>query len=601
VSGAVLETSNLTVAYAQPDGSEAVVVSRFDVTLTPGEVVALAGESGCGKSTAALSSLGYKIPASRTLSGQSLLEGVDLLHLPTEQLRRLWGRKAAYLPQDAAGSLNPARRIGDQIGEALHHHFGVTGAESTERQMALLDDVGLRRPQELLSRYPHQFSGGQQQRLAIALALACEPTVLVLDEPTTGLDVTTQAQISKLLRRLVDDRNLAMLYVSHDLAMLSGIADKLIVMYAGEVIESGVFRQVGYSPMHPYTSALLDAVPDPAGGRHPQGIPGSPPASVPTDSCGFAPRCRYAVDACTRESVALAEVDDRRVRCIRAVELRGALRRAPNNGTSTTSELFSGDTLLELRELSCYYRNKAGSVKVVDSVALTVERGEIVGVVGESGSGKSTLLRAIAGLHSQVSGSVVFRSEQQPVRARQRSRTALSGIQLVFQNPHSSLNPRHTVLETITRPARLGGMVKRGGERDLARQLLESVRLPSALLDRYPGALSGGQKQRVAIARAFSTNPALLLCDEITSALDVSVQAAILDLVTQLATEHGTAVIFVSHDLAVVRAICARGLVMQHGVVREEGTLDGLFENPKDPYTRELIAAIPAPPGSESG
>jgi peptide/nickel transport system ATP-binding protein len=586
---AALDIRELTVGYSRPDGQVNEVVWNVSLALEPGTITGLAGESGCGKSTTALAAIGYRSPGTRILGGTSLLGGVDLLKLDTRRLRAIWGRNVSYVAQSATTALNPAIPVGRQLAQPLAVHMGLRGAALRKRQVALLGEMGLPDPEAALSRYSFQFSGGQQQRIAIAIALSCNPKVLLLDEPTTGLDVTTQARISKLLRSLVSDWGVATLYVSHDLALLGTIADRLAVMYAGEVVEESSARAVATAPRHPYTQALIAAVPSAHLGRAVAGIPGRPPASVVRESCSFAPRCPHVVDACRAEHVELRDLGGaHRARCIRAEEI--AARPAEVAALASAQEL--PETLLEVLEVSCRYAKAAG--QAVREVSFDLVRGETLGIVGESGSGKSTLLRAITGLLPPTAGTIRLRGKELAPSAVKRPRAVRRELQIVFQNPDSSLNPRHTVFETVRRPIRLfRDDVRRADERKAVLELIEAVKLPREVLHRYPVELSGGQKQRVAIARAFAARPSVLLCDEVTSALDVSVQATIIELIAELSAGFGTAVVFVSHDLAVVRTIATRALVMRNGEVCEEGETERLFVAPSHPYTQELLAAIP--------
>jgi peptide/nickel transport system ATP-binding protein len=588
-SETVLDIRGLSAGYARDDGSVSRVVEDVSLRLERGRIAGLVGESGCGKSTTALAAIGYRSPGLRIAAGESRLGGVDLLALPLRELRALWGSKVAYVAQSAAVALNPALTVGRQLAQPLAVHLGLNRRAAHARSVELLDAMGLRDPVRALRRYPFQFSGGQQQRLGLAIALSCEPELLILDEPTTGLDVTTQARITELLRSLVDDLRLGCLYVSHDLALLGTIADSTAVMYAGELVESGPATAVVSKQRHPYTQALLAAVPSVTRPRQLAGIAGRPPAEAVLHACAFAARCPHAADECRSGHVPARDPGDGHiVRCVRFERIeRPALRpvhvhRVPDDGP----------VLLELSGLQCDY---AGSdTRAVRDVDLILHEAELVGIVGESGAGKSTLLRAIAGLHRPAAGLMTFAGVELPSPAVRRPREARRAIQLVFQNPDSSLNPRHTVLDLVARPIRLFREdVPRGRERDVVVGLLDSVGLPRGILHRYPAELSGGQRQRVALARAFAPRPSLLLCDEVTSALDVSVQATILTLIADLSAQTRTAVIWVSHDLAVVRAIADRALVMRDGVVCEESAIDQLFSAARHPYTQQLLAAVP--------
>jgi peptide/nickel transport system ATP-binding protein len=512
-----------------------------------------------------------------------------MLRVSTARLRKIWGSKVAYVAQSASLALNPAMTVERQLAQPLAVHLDMHGAAARARQVELLESMGLPDPEGALRRYPFQFSGGQQQRIALAIALSCRPDVLILDEPTTGLDVTTQARITELLRTLVTETGVGCLYVSHDLALLGTLADRLAVMYAGELIEAGPAEAVVSKQRHPYTQALLAAVPSVRRPRYVIGIPGRPPNSVVVDACPYAPRCPYVVPACRSGRIALRDPGDGHVaRCIRLEEVE----RLPAPGHELGAAPGERDVLLEVSDTWCEYSGAAAPA--VKGVSLAVHRAERLGIVGESGSGKSTLLRAIAGLHKPTAGSIRLHGRELAPTAVKRPRTARREIQLVFQNPDSSLNPRHTILDIVARPIRLfRDDVPRAARRDAVLELLDAVKLPRGLLYRYPAELSGGQRQRVALARAFAARPTLLLCDEVTSALDVSVQATILELIAELSERTETAVIWVSHDLAVVRTIAHRALVMRHGEVCEEGETDELFAAARHPYTLALLAAIP--------
>ncbi len=596
MTSSTLSVRDLSVAFGDV-AHRSVVVSGVDLELVPGTILGLAGESGCGKSTTALAMIGYRPPGSTIIAGSADYDGVDLLKSSVNQLRSIWGRQIGYVAQSAATALNPALTIGRQLADPLRYHLDAGGQALRTAQLEAIDAVGLPDPAAVLGRYPHEFSGGQQQRLAIAIALVCRPGVLLLDEPTTGLDVTTQARITALLRQIVKDSGMSALYVSHDLALLGVVADRLAIMYAGEVVERGAAADVIARPRHPYTQALLSALPSVHAARRIIGIRGEPPSSVVPDACAFAPRCPHVIDDCRARHVTMAELDDgRSARCIRvhdpavvktAVEVGDA-------GTRPGDTPAAGDApVLQIHELRCEYQTSTSFVAVRD-VSLDLYAGETVGIVGESGSGKSTLLQAIVGLHRPARGTMTFRGSPLAGTAARRPRDVRKDIQIVFQDPGSSLNPRQNVRQLILRPIRLlRDDVPRAHEDELIADLLEKVQLPRAVLYRYPWELSGGQRQRVAVARAFAADPAVLLCDEVTSALDVSVQAVVLEILTGLAAEHGTTVVFVSHDLAVVRTIADRAIVMRTGEICESGSVEQLFTAPNHPYTTELLSVIP--------
>jgi peptide/nickel transport system ATP-binding protein len=586
---ALMEVRELSVGYEHDDGSVLQVVRDVSLRMDRGTIVGLAGESGCGKSTTALAAIGYRPARGHILGGTSSLGGVDLLLLPPSKLRDFWGGRLAYVAQSAALALNPAMTVGRQLAQPLVVHRGLRGRRLQKRQLELLEAVSMPDPEGSLRRYPFQFSGGQQQKIALAIALSCEPEVLILDEPTTGLDVTTQATITALLRRLVTDLDIACLYVSHDLALLATLTDRLAVMYAGELVEEGATEAVVRAPRHPYTQALLSAAPSLHRPGDIVGIPGMPPLGVVDGACSYAPRCPHVIARCRAGSIEVQTAGKGHLaRCIRIA----AIESAPRIGSGLAVGTAGTEVLLEVDRLLCEY--PGARHPAVGGVSLVVRPAERVGIAGESGSGKSTLLRAIVGLHRPSSGAIRFRNVAVEAHATQRSRALRREIQIVFQNPDSSLNPRHTILDIVSRPLRLfRDDVSREEEEHAVLELLDAVRLSSAILARYPSELSGGQRQRVALARAFAARPSVLLCDEVTSALDVSVQASILELIAELSVDMAAAIVWVTHDLAVLRAIATRGYVMRDGVVCDEGNTDEMFDTSDHPYTRELIAAVP--------
>ena len=595
---AVLEIAGLTVAYRSGGGAPVIVVRDVDLTLHGGRVLGVAGESGCGKSTAVLAGIGYPSPGAVRLAGSSQLGEIDLLALDRTEMQGVWGRRIGYVAQDAASALNARHRVGRQVAEALELHGELAPDAIRARVLATLDAVGIPDPATAVDRYPWQFSGGEQQRIALAAAMVCEPKVLILDEPTTGLDATTRAQITKLIGGLVRRTGTAALHISHDLAMLASCCDDLAVMYAGEVVERGPVSRVAAAPRHPYSAALLDAIPRIEATVRVAGIPGLPPPQVVSGACAFAPRCAHTAAECLIEVPPLAAVPpgDVRVRCVRA-EALGPLRRlAPSNAEPIVAmPMEDSGPVLTVNRLRCSHPIRHdGRVTVVNDISLELARGETLAIVGESGSGKSTLLRAVAGLHRPDSGAVRFHGEALPAQVLGRSREVRRAIQMVFQNPDASLNPMHSIWQTVERPLVLFRPdLDRAARRDRVLELLGDVRLDPGVLTRRPHELSGGQRQRVALARAFAADPQVMLCDEVVSALDVSVQATVLDVLTRLATGTGTALLFVTHDLGVVRQVADRVAIVRAGAVCEVGTVDRILAAPEHPYTQELLAAVP--------
>ena len=571
--------------------SGAAVVEEICFAIKAGEVLGLVGESGSGKTTVALALLGYARPGVRIAGGSVRLGGEDVLELPAQKLRLFRGSEISYLPQDAGKALNPSIRIADQLREVMNVHL--PDGASDERVAEALVRVSLPSDPVFQRRFIHQLSGGQQQRLALAIALACDPEVIVLDEPTTGLDVVTQDRVLREVARLCRETSVAGVFVSHNLAAVGKIATHIAVMYGGHIVEQGSCHQVLTAPLHPYTIGLISSVPLHTQPGQLQGIPGTavgvedrPPG------CPFAPRCSLSTDECT---VAVPTLDvvmpGRLVRCLHWQQTTGVER------LSRSIVLAVDRTpLLEVRDLQAAYGSGRREMVAVDRVSFEIQPGECLALVGESGSGKSTIARCVAGLHAPLSGEIVFDGSPLASLARRRSRDSCRRIQIVFQNPYESLNPSETVAASVARPLQLFFKKSAGDARQEVAGLLERVRLAAHLADHYPSELSGGERQRVAVARALAAHPDLLLCDEVTSALDVSVQAAVLDLLGELQRDLDLAMLFITHDFGVVAGVADRVLVLEQGTVRERGMVDRVLGEPEDEYTRQLIAAIPELP-----
>jgi peptide/nickel transport system ATP-binding protein len=565
------------------------IVDHVTLEVAPGEVLGLVGESGSGKTTVGLAILAHHRRGVRIAEGSILVGGRDVLSLSSADRRDARGRIVSYVPQDPAISLNPARRIGAQLLEALRvHGHGAGDAErrariaETMREVLLPDDADFQR------RYPHELSGGQQQRVAIAMAFACKPAVVVLDEPTTGLDVTTQAHILDTIRTMTRAEGAAALYVTHDLAVVANLADRVAVMYAGLVVEQGPASEIFTRAAHPYTRRLLAAIPRIDDARDLLGIPGRAPApgQRPT-GCPFVPRCELAIPECSAGVPPVVAVGERHeARCLR---VQDALASTAAARVSTPRAAREGhEALLALNGVDASY----GAVQVVHDITFTLERGQCVALVGESGSGKTTIARSIAGLHGEWKGTIVFDGAPLSVSPRRRNAESRRRIQYVFQNPYGSLNPRRTVAQTIERPLSLLAVSGKDARKRVD-EMLERVSLTAGHGGRFPDELSGGERQRVAIARALICEPALVICDEVTSALDVSVQAAIVNLLASLQRDLGLSLLFVTHNLPLVRTVAQLVAVMRQGRIVELGSSEHVLLDPTDEYTRRLLADSP--------
>jgi peptide/nickel transport system ATP-binding protein len=572
-------------------GSGVDVVDEIAVQIRPGEVLGLVGESGSGKTTVGMALLGHVRHGGQIVGGVIRIDGRDLSTLSERELRRLRGGVVSYIPQDPGTSLNPALRISTQLEEILEAHASNGGAEEHRaRVREALEEVALPSDDEFLKHYPHQLSGGQQQRVAIAMAFANRPHVIVCDEPTTGLDVTTQARVLETVRDLCQSHRVAALYVSHDLAVVAELADRVAVMYGGRIVESGTRDELFNDPRHPYTRRLLRAVPDIAGKRTVVGIPGHAalPGSRP-QGCYFHPRCQFAREDCRAEFPGITDLGEgHQVRCYHVAD---AVRQPPPEGAGQGDRQAVGkEVVLGIRNLNASY----GDSQILFDVNIEIHHNECVALVGESGSGKTTTARCVAGLHSHWTGEVSLRGTALDPAARKRSGQERKEIQYVFQNPYASLNPRSTIGQTIARRLKL---FHAAGEGDIAAKVgecLERVALSASAADRFPDQLSGGERQRVAIARALAAEPAVLVCDEVTSALDVSVQAAIIELLGQLRAEMGLSLLFITHDLALIRTIADQIAVVTGGHVVEYGPCAQIFTSPSADYTRKLLANTPS-------
>ena len=563
------------------------VVSEVSFAVRAGEVLGLVGESGSGKTTVALALLGHARRGLRITSGQVLLDGKDLLALSPGDLRAVRGARVSYVPQDPSSALNPTLRVGTQLREALRVHAGVID-NPAERVAEVMREAYLDATPEMMHRYPHQLSGGQQQRIALAMAFACRPSLIVLDEPTTGLDVSTQRHVLDTVRSMCRSYAVAAVYVSHDLAVVSGLVSDVAVMYAGRIVEIGSTARLFREPVHPYTRGLLEAVPSPERAEVLTGIEGQQPRPGRRGAgCSFASRCGYAISDCTMEAPEPVAIAGRSVRCLRAWHIQAVHPERP--AVAACPPATTTAPALSVRGVSASY----GSTPVLSDIRLDVPPRACVAVVGESGSGKTTLARCVSGLHSNWTGEIVFQGTPLARGARQRGKEVLQRVQYIFQNPYTSLNPRKTVGQIIDQ--QLGQFLDLSFRDRGARvvQVLEDVSLGQDFLSRYPDQLSGGERQRVAIARALVVEPDLLICDEVTSSLDVSVQAIIVELLRRIQQERQLAMIFITHNLALVRSIAQSAVVLCDGAVAESGPVEQILERPANPYTIRLMEDVP--------
>jgi peptide/nickel transport system ATP-binding protein len=574
------------------DSTGSPVISEVSFEIARGEIFGVVGESGSGKTTVGLALLGHARRGLRIAGGSVLLGDRDILTLDEEQLRRLRGTLVSYVPQDPASSLNPALRIGTQLREVIEAHGTHRDSAVSERVAEMMREVALPDDRAFLKRYPHELSGGQQQRVGLAMAFANRPRLIVLDEPTTGLDVTTQAHVLSTVRELATLHDVAALYVSHDLAVVATLAERVAVMYAGLVVEIGGADELFRSAAHPYTRRLVGAIPRLTGGRSLVGIPGhavSPGRRPP--GCSFAPRCTLRIDQCEAAMPPLLPVGPgHAVRCIRAELVLSEAQSRVGDPIDMPAADEAELPALRLENVAASY----GQNEVLHSVSLSLAAHECLAVVGESGSGKTTVARAVVGLHRNWTGTIALGGTELPRAARQRSSEARRRIAYIFQNPYGSLNPRQTIGQIVEQPLRVFGTAS-GREADrLIAEMLERVSLTAAYAGRYPDQLSGGERQRVAIARALVCDPTVLICDEVTSALDVSVQAAVVELLGSLQRDLGLSMLFITHNLPLVRSIAQRVAVLSEGNIVELGDTGQVLTDPQQPYTRQLLADTPS-------
>ncbi len=609
----VLECRDLSISFFTRGGEIPAVVD-FNLTLMPGEAHGIVGESGCGKSTVALAIMHYLGSNGAIVGGEILFEGRDMRTMGEEELRALRGAAISMVYQEPMASLNPSMKIGAQLAEVPVHHEGVSEKEGWARGREMLENVRLPDLDRIMNAYPHQISGGQQQRVVIAMALLSNPRLLLLDEPTTALDVTVEAGIVDLIKDISAKYGTSMIYISHNLGLILETCSRLTVMYSGEAVEVGDVKDVFENMRHPYTRGLFASIPLPSADKNERplvAIPGQLPLPHERpEGCYFGPRCDYfAAAECGAGRIAMQEAyAGHRVRCVRHAAIDWS--RAPDGGGEgeggeARAPVRIGDVILRVENLRKHFEvetsgllvlgRETRTVKANEDLSFVASEAETVAIVGESGCGKSTFAKILMGLEDATDGSVSMNDvELGSLDVRRRGEEVVSNLQMIFQNPFDTLNPSHRVGSQIARVVRKFGIARGRREVDeIVNGLLDTVKLPRDFAHRRPRQLSGGQKQRIGIARAFAGNPAMVIADEPVSALDVSVQAAVTELLMDIQREHRTSLLFISHDLSVVRYLADRIVVMYLGQIMEQGTTEEIFAPPYHPYTEALLAAVP--------
>jgi peptide/nickel transport system ATP-binding protein len=612
-SAPVLKLENVAIAY-KVRGGEIEAVQDVSFEIRRGEAYGIVGESGCGKSTVAWAVLNFLGANGYVKRGSIKFLGQELVGKSGEDLRRLRGDQIAMVYQDPMQALNPSMRLGDQMKEVLTVHRGLSEAAAEKRCIEMLERVYMPDPANVMQRFPHQISGGQQQRVVIAMALLNNPALLIMDEPTTALDVTVEAAVLDLIAELRRDFDTGIMFISHNLGVIARVCTRVGVMYAGEMVERAAVEEIFENPQHPYTQGLLRCVPKlgssklgsvlyPIRGRVP------PPDNRPT-GCVFSPRCDYCRDRCQSERPALRQLPGGSwVRCHFAEEIDPRLWQPSEDILPPKQMSHDGghEPILQIEGLKKYYRVQGSSlkdvlglgekrlVKAVENASFSVSKGSTLGIVGESGCGKSTLVKTIVGLEDSTEGQANFLGFDITGDLTTRDEKLIQELQMVFQNPDSTMNPAYTVGQQIARPMQRFGTVPRNKIRSEVIRLLEAVRLGANYMDRLPRQLSGGEKQRVGIARALASRPDLIMCDEPVSALDVSVQAAVLNLLLEIQDAYGTTMLFIAHDLSVVRFFSDYVAVMYLGQIMEIGPAEAIYAPPYHPYTEALLSAVPIP------
>ena len=600
----LIEINDLNVRFVTSHGT-VQAVEGLSYSVYPGEMVAIVGESGSGKSVSALAVMRLLPTGTARTQGSVRFGGRELLDLSDEEMRRIRGREIAMIFQEPMTSLNPVLKIGLQIMEPLTIHLHMDKAAARARAVELLTLVGITDPESRLSQYPHQLSGGMRQRVMIAIGLACNPKLLIADEPTTALDVTIQAQILELMKDLSRRLHIAVVLITHNLGIVARYADRVNVMYAARLVESGKAERVFAKPLHPYARGLLTAVPRLDRGRSAKlsTIDGAPPNLLsPPSGCRFRPRCRFAIEKCLEDPPYVEGEPGHVAACHRVSEIEALDPPQERAASSAKAESEGRDEapILDIVHAKKYFPVSVGflrtkPVRAVDDVTLDIKRGETLGLVGESGCGKSTLGRLVLRLDEPTGGAIRFDGVDLGKLDREGMIGVRKQMQVIFQDPYSSLNPRMTVGQIIAEPIRVHSILPKPQIPDRVAELLQVVGLFPYMGLRYPHELSGGQRQRVGIARALAVDPRVIVCDEAVSALDVSIQGQVINLLEELQQRLGLTYLFIAHDLAVVRHISSKVAVMYLGRIVEYAPAEELFANPKHPYTQALLAAAPIP------
>jgi len=607
---AILQVNSIDVSYSTEKGP-LPALRDVSIEVKQDEILGVAGESGSGKSTLALAILQYLGENGQITSGNVVFKGEDLTNFTKQELQTIRGKEIAHVPQDAKKSLNPTIKIGKQIAETIEKHQDVTASRAQEQAIEMLKQVDIADPEYNSKQYPHELSGGQQQRVLVAIALSCNPDLLILDEPTTGLDVTTEAEIIQQILQLREEYDTAIILITHDLGVIAEMTDRVAILYAGELMETGKTSTVFENPANPYTQGLLNATPELGTDKIPANISGQiKDLTELSEGCVFADRCAFRTEECVEQDIELeTAAAGHETRCIRWEE---ALENPIQRTDERVVKRDRGEELLVAKGIKKFFDQPSSlqnrlegtflesyfdfepPIGAVNGVDITIYESETVGLVGESGSGKSTFAQTVLKLLDPTDGTIEFKGTNITDSKRTSLVDFYSEVQIVFQNPHSSLNPKKTVSEILGRPLKLFTEMDKEERTARIKELLNQVDLGPEYMSRYPHELSGGENQRIAIARAFAPNPALIVLDEPVSALDVSVQAKILNLLNDLQTQYQTSYLLISHDLSVVNSICDRINVMYLGEIVEKGTRDEIFNLPHHPYTRVLLSSIPS-------